>query len=811
MALITTKLFVTAASLLLFICASNAVFYKRGKLSGLIERKFSAVAHMSALSEMPSPQEPTADKVWLFAVDGRKRPYSFFDAKGNLVGFDIDIITRVCALAGKQCEVVLAEFTECVFSNREITYPGRGLMAGWFDACPGYVVSVDRQSAFDFTDPYLYTDASFTVAPGNPSGFNPDISDYSQFTFAHLTGALTNEKCLERLNKTARNIVVAADLPDAKALLLNGTANVLFSPRHVIEGLEVLPQRVHCDTGGAAVILKKGSQMAQWWNPAFQMLRSSGEYQALCQIGQVKYSAPIECLPQATPKQPLPNQKPTDLPSDKVWLFAVDGRKRPYSFFNDDGQLVGFDVDLISRVCAITQKQCEIVLAEFTECIFTEREVTFPGRGLMAPWFDACPGFAISIDRDGAFDFTDPYLYTDSSFTVAPGNPSGFDPATSNFSQFNFVHLTGALTNEKCLNRLNKTAQSILVASDLPDAKAALLNGSADVLFSPRHVIDGLEVLPQRVHCDTGGAAVMLKKGSQMAQWWNPAFQMMVLLGEFHSLCLSSQIKYNATIPCLTPSQLQHRTPKGSLTFQAPSTKVWLFSVSGNRKPFNYVDDQGQLTGFDIDFVQKVCQIAGQSCASVLSPFTECTFTNRNIVYAGRGLMDGWVDACTGYADTLDREMAFDFSDAYLPGGDAHFFVAPGNPSGFDPSLQDFTAFTFVQLTGAPTNAKCLSRLGKKFDKILIAANLPEAKALLLGGQADVLFAPRSAIDDLQSLPQGADCSRTGTAIMVKKGSTLPTWWNPAFRLFQQSGQFGQFCQASSFKYNYNISCLAAP
>ena len=58
--------------------------------------------------------------------------------------------------------------------------------------------------------------------------------------------------------------------------------------------------------------------------------------------------------------------------------------------------------------------------------------------GLMAPWFDACPGFAISVDREGAFDFTDPYLYTDSSFTVAPSNPSGFDPDTSDFSQFNF-------------------------------------------------------------------------------------------------------------------------------------------------------------------------------------------------------------------------------------------------------------------------------------------------------------------------------------------------------------------------------------
>ena len=45
---------------------------------------------------------------------------------------------------------------------------------------------------------------------------------------AHLTGALTNEKCLERLNKTAKNIVVAADLPDAQALLLNRTVSMKY-------------------------------------------------------------------------------------------------------------------------------------------------------------------------------------------------------------------------------------------------------------------------------------------------------------------------------------------------------------------------------------------------------------------------------------------------------------------------------------------------------------------------------------------------------------------------------------------------------
>ncbi|GFR91834.1 ABC-type transporter, periplasmic subunit family 3, partial [Elysia marginata] len=65
--------------------------------------------------------------------------------------------------------------------------------------------------------------------------------------------------------------------------------------------------------------------------------------------------------------------------------------------------------------------------------------------------------------------------------------------------------------------------------------------------------------------------------------------------------------------------------------------KVWLFSASGRRKPFNYLDEKGSLVGFDVDFVQEVCNLAGKKCANVLQEFTECTYTHRNTNFPGRG------------------------------------------------------------------------------------------------------------------------------------------------------------------------------
>ncbi|XP_076458226.1 uncharacterized protein LOC143291960 [Babylonia areolata] len=245
---------------------------------------------------LTSPFTERDEKVWLFAISGRRKPFQFVNDFGEIEGFNVDVIRDVCEVARKKCKMVLSPFTECTFTERNINYPGRGLMAGWFDACPGYAISVDRRSAFDFTLPFVTNTATFAVTPGNPSGFDPDLQDFSPFVLTHLTGAYTNAACLRRLSKTFRRIIVAANLPEAKALLQNGTAQVLFSPRSAIPDLEVLPQRVNCSDGGAGMMVKKGSPLPEWWNRAFRIYYDSGHFHALCLRDGLKYNRTINCV-----------------------------------------------------------------------------------------------------------------------------------------------------------------------------------------------------------------------------------------------------------------------------------------------------------------------------------------------------------------------------------------------------------------------------------------------------------------------------------------------------------------------------------
>ncbi|KAH9499914.1 hypothetical protein Btru_076906 [Bulinus truncatus] len=512
------------------------------------------------LEEKVQKKPSEENEVYLFAADGKRRPYSYINEEGILVGFEVDFVNEVCAVAGKKCYTILAEFTECIFTDRSLDYAGRGLMAKWFQGCPGYAITIDRLNEFDFTLPYLNSSATFAVIPGNPSGFNPSVDDYSNFKIVHLTGAATNEPCLRRLKKKFGTVLIAQNLPEAKAMLLNRTADVLFSPRSMIDGLQVFPDTFRCDSDGrggmlgTGIMLKKGSTVPLWWNPAFFKFYSSGAYTKLCQEASVKYNASIGCL--ATDRKTTEllysaMTAPKTKEDDRLWIFVVSGRIAPYSYLNDEGHLVGFTKDFLFRVCEKARKRCTLMLAEVDECTVRRGELLYPGRGLMEGWFDACTGYFDTYDRDNSWDFTLPYLVSSASFYVAKGNPSNFNPDLDDYSAFTIVYTETAITNSHCLNRLHKKYGKLIVVPDRSDAINMLLNRTADAWFTKDDGAPAIARLPQEFHCENVGTSIMTKKGGGLPVWWNKVFTEFYTSGEYNAFCREKGIEFKTTFPCL--------------------------------------------------------------------------------------------------------------------------------------------------------------------------------------------------------------------------------------------------------------------
>jgi hypothetical protein len=234
---------------------------------------------------------------------------------------------------------------------------------------------------------------------------------------------------------------------------------------------------------------------------------------------------------------------------------------------------------------------------------------------------------------------------------------------------------------------------------------------------------------------------------------------------------------------------------------------LYKFVVSGRIAPYSYLNKEGELVGFTREMLEHVCERAGKRCTLMQAQVPECGVRKGELLYPGRGLMEGWFDGCTGYFNTADRRNSWDFTSPYLVSSGT-FKVAPGNPKKFDPKSDDYSDFVIVYMATAITNDHCLNRLHKKFGKLIVVEDEIEAQAMVLNGTADTWFTKFFGPIKLESLPEKFHCENVGTSIMVKKGSDIPGWWKPAFKEFYESGAFTRFCLEQGKRYDNKFPCL---
>jgi octopine/nopaline transport system substrate-binding protein len=103
-------------------------------------------------------------------------------------------------------------------------------------------------------------------------------------------------------------------------------------------------------------------------------------------------------------------------------VIATEGNYPPWNERQSDGELAGFDIDLVHALCTAIDDTCKIVTA------------TFPGmmETLAAGEFDAIiSGIAITAEREEKIAFTRPYMSLSVSFATAAGSPLAGDAPAS--------------------------------------------------------------------------------------------------------------------------------------------------------------------------------------------------------------------------------------------------------------------------------------------------------------------------------------------------------------------------------------------
>lgn len=134
--------------------------------------------------------------------------------------------------------------------------------------------------------------------------------------------------------------------------------------------------------------------------------------------------------------------------------FATEGNYPPWNERKSDGELAGFDIDLVHALCTSFSETCKIVTAKFPAMM----------DELAAGAFDAIiSGIAITAEREEKIAFTRPYMSYSASFTTAAGSAlAGNAPASG-------AGLLERLAGAR-IGAQQATVNARLVESLLPDA-----------------------------------------------------------------------------------------------------------------------------------------------------------------------------------------------------------------------------------------------------------------------------------------------------------------------------------------------------
>ncbi len=157
--------------------------------------------------------------------------------------------------------------------------------------------------------------------------------------------------------------------------------------------------------------------------------------------------------------------------------------------------------------------------------------------------------------------------------------------------------------------------------------------------------------------------------------------------------------------------------------------KTIRMGTEGAYEPYNFVNDKGEIDGFERELGDKLCEIAGFKCEWVKNDWDSII----------PNLLSGNYDTImAGMSITDERKEKIDFSDAYFP-ADPSAYVA----------LKGATADAAKGNVAAQTNTIQSGHITTSGGTLVEFATPDETIAAVRKGEADAVFADKAFLDKI--------------------------------------------------------------
>ncbi|WP_198332525.1 transporter substrate-binding domain-containing protein [Psychrobacter aquimaris] len=228
----------------------------------------------SATPEDGAAADSTADAPMniKIATESSYKPFSYTDADGKLIGYEIELVDALCAQMKAKCEVISQDWDGLI----------PGLNAQKFDAIiAGMSITPERKEVVEFTDPYFHTgiiligkkgdDISIDALKGQPiaSQRSTVASQYLQDEHADADIKLYDTQDNAYLDLTSGRV---------RAMMSDKVTGLDWLKTDAGKDYEVKGQEISTDEDAMGIALRKGDPLVAKFNKALAELKENGTY-----------------------------------------------------------------------------------------------------------------------------------------------------------------------------------------------------------------------------------------------------------------------------------------------------------------------------------------------------------------------------------------------------------------------------------------------------------------------------------------------------------------------------------------------------
>jgi len=589
------------------------------------------------IGRMPEFEQSGTEGVLIFGTCSEQVPFSFYDEDRRIVGFDVEIAYHVAQSLNKKLEIVDMNFGSLITS----------LASGKVDMIGASIsITEERAKKVLFSESYYTAGLGALVKNFSPVSEEPEKTETNQIT--EIT-QLADKKVGVQSGNVADQMVLSK-YPEAK---INYYQSPLDGVQAVIDGkisafagdllsLEIiaannsnvllLPEVFIPDNYGYAVQLDN-TELKKAIDDTVAGMKADGTYEKL--------------LERWLPKNGKPGRMPEfdQSGTEGVLVFGTCSEQMPFSFYDEDRRIVGFDVEVAYHVAQRLNKKLEIVDMNFGSLI----------TSLAAGKVDMI-GASISITEERAKKV----LFSESYYTAGLGAlvKNYNSAAIENVEKEYFfvadlknakIGVMGGTIAEGYVEEHFPDAQ-MMIFSDIMDGIAALKVGRVDAIMTAYTTIvnavkrnPDLKMLEENL--TNGPACVAVSKGNSD------------LLEQISTLV--KKYKEDGLLEDLEKRWLKlEDVPYEPLEINLPDTgEVLRVAISANREPIGFHGSNDEIKGFDPDFSRMLARDLGMQVEFIDVKFSALI----NLLESGKA--DVIISNMTA---TEERAKKVDFSESYF-------------------------------------------------------------------------------------------------------------------------------------------------